>query len=61
MLFFGPQALVTLAQRQELLYDFETYKHPIPVDMPLIVLAQGRWGGRPGGYDAQCSTGVLSS
>ncbi len=34
---------MTLAQRQELLYDFEAYKHPIPVDLPLIVLAQGRW------------------
>eukprot|EP00198_Chlamydomonas_reinhardtii_P000712 XP_001690047.1 predicted protein [Chlamydomonas reinhardtii] len=36
------QALMTLARQQELLYDFETFQHPVPLDLPLIVLTQGR-------------------
>lgn len=41
-----PQALMTLARQQELLYDFETFQHPVPLDLPLIVLTQGRCGTR---------------
>ncbi|KXZ44175.1 hypothetical protein GPECTOR_71g536 [Gonium pectorale] len=36
------QALMNLARRQELLYNFESYMHPVPVDLPLVVLTQGR-------------------
>ncbi|KAG2449005.1 hypothetical protein HYH02_005759 [Chlamydomonas schloesseri] len=36
------QALLALARQQELLYDFETFQHPVPLDLPLIVLTQGR-------------------
>ncbi|GFR39843.1 hypothetical protein Agub_g339 [Astrephomene gubernaculifera] len=36
------QALMAVARQQELMYDFETYQHPVPVDLPLIVMTQGR-------------------
>lgn len=39
-----PQALMAVCLKQELLYDFETFQHPVPVDLPVIVLTDGRWG-----------------
>uniref|UniRef100_A0A7S3QV56 Mini-chromosome maintenance complex-binding protein n=1 Tax=Dunaliella tertiolecta TaxID=3047 RepID=A0A7S3QV56_DUNTE len=36
------QALNTLIQEQALLYDFQVYKHPVPVNVTPIVLSKGR-------------------
>ncbi|GIL43939.1 hypothetical protein Vafri_1523 [Volvox africanus] len=36
------QALAGVSRRQELMYDFETFHHPVPVDLPLIILTEGR-------------------
>ncbi|GLC58233.1 hypothetical protein PLESTB_001336100 [Pleodorina starrii] len=36
------QALQAVSRQQELPYDFETFQHPVPVDLPLILLTEGR-------------------
>ena len=36
---------MALARQQELMYDYETFKHPVPVDLPIIVLTEGRYDG----------------
>ncbi|KAG2495636.1 hypothetical protein HYH03_006236 [Edaphochlamys debaryana] len=36
------QAIMAVARQQQLLYDYESFNHPVPTDLPMLVLTQGR-------------------